>query len=272
MRQSASGRGGEAADGTTIKVCDDPAAVISNCSDHNPPFWRNNIRPACRCFNIAATNHGKQTPRQLPGQPSSAHSHRLQRESPPPLFLTLRHEPAPLLTCTQVIDEEGVNRTPKPLTAIVPSIALRQAKLAEDGNMLGGEVSCDGLADRGLLSSSGFSRGWFSEAPSGAMTPSGDGRASEAGGGLKEGRGEGWRMLPEAEEGGEPFVGAPGGTLKGGGVVSAAAGSLCPFYLHLLVASCAVNMAGGGGYAANSCLTSCKCNIQPHPPHHPVTS
>jgi hypothetical protein len=108
---------------------------------------------------------------------------RLGLPPPPPPSPPAHPRLAPLLTCTrQVIDEEGVNRTPKPLTAIVPSIALRQAKLAEDGNMLAGEVSCDGLADRGLLSSSGFSRGWFSEAPSGAMTPSGDGRASEAGG------------------------------------------------------------------------------------------
>ena len=74
----------------------------------------------------------------------------------------------------QVIDDQGVNRTPKPLTAILPSAALRQARgiAPEEGGTLGSEASFDGLAERGgCLSSSGFSRGWFSEIPSGGLTP-----------------------------------------------------------------------------------------------------
>jgi hypothetical protein len=75
---------------------------------------------------------------------------------------------------SQVIDDQGVNRTPKPLTAILPSAALRQARgiAADEGGALGSEASFDALAERGgCLSSSGFSRGWFSEIPSGGLTP-----------------------------------------------------------------------------------------------------
>ena len=76
----------------------------------------------------------------------------------------------------QVIDVDGVNRTPKPLVTIVPSAALRQAKglLSDDAAATprGGEG--DGFVQ--LLSSAGFSRGWFD---SGAATPLG-GEASVA--------------------------------------------------------------------------------------------
>jgi len=68
----------------------------------------------------------------------------------------------------QVIDIDGVNRTPKPLIAIVPSAALRQAKglLSDDTAAAGGNA--DGFVQ--LLSSANFSRGWFD---SGVATPVG---------------------------------------------------------------------------------------------------
>lgn len=67
----------------------------------------------------------------------------------------------------QLIDEQGINRTPKPLVSIVTSAALRQARgLVTEESMLGSETSEAMMGDR--LSSSGFSRGWFD---SGLTTP-----------------------------------------------------------------------------------------------------
>lgn len=69
-------------------------------------------------------------------------------------------------TPVQVIDEDGVNRTPKPLVAIVTSAALRQARyLGMQESALGSESS---EALLGEMSSSGFGRGWFD---SGTITP-----------------------------------------------------------------------------------------------------
>ncbi|KAF8065565.1 Wdr78 [Scenedesmus sp. PABB004] len=70
----------------------------------------------------------------------------------------------------KLIDEAGVNRTPKPLVAIVGSPALRAARgLGTEESVLGSEASDALLGDR--PSSAGFSRGWFD---SGAATPGGD--------------------------------------------------------------------------------------------------
>lgn len=69
-------------------------------------------------------------------------------------------------TPLQVIDEDGVNRTPKPLVAIVTSAALRQARyLGMQESALGSESS---EALLGEMSSSGFGRSWFD---SGTITP-----------------------------------------------------------------------------------------------------
>ncbi len=73
----------------------------------------------------------------------------------------------------RVIDAHGVNRTPKPLVAIVPSQALRQAKaltLGDDTGTLGSEQSFDGFMGR-LSSTSLGHAGWFSAAGSGMQTP-----------------------------------------------------------------------------------------------------
>jgi hypothetical protein len=82
-----------------------------------------------------------------------------------------------LLPHAQVIDIDGVNRTPKPLVAIVQSAALRQATglLSDDAGGTPG-VGGDGDGFVQLLNSTGFSRGWFD---SGAATPLG-GEASMA--------------------------------------------------------------------------------------------
>lgn len=69
--------------------------------------------------------------------------------------------------CVQLIDEQGVNRTPKPLVAIVTSAALRQARgIATEESVMGSETSEAMLGD--MLSSTTFSRGWFD---SGTATP-----------------------------------------------------------------------------------------------------
>lgn len=66
----------------------------------------------------------------------------------------------------QVVDDQGVNRTPKPLVAIVTSAALRQARyLGMQESALGSETS---EALLGEMSSNAFSRGWFD---SGTVTP-----------------------------------------------------------------------------------------------------
>lgn len=67
----------------------------------------------------------------------------------------------------QVIDVDGVNRTPKALLAIAPSAALRHAKgLLSDADAGGGgdlSNAAEGFAQ--LLSSANFSRGWFDSGP-----------------------------------------------------------------------------------------------------------
>jgi hypothetical protein len=67
----------------------------------------------------------------------------------------------------QLIDEQGVNRTPKPLVAIVTSAALRQARGIVTEESVAGSDAGDSLFGEGL-SSAGFSRGWFD---SGTATP-----------------------------------------------------------------------------------------------------
>jgi hypothetical protein len=67
----------------------------------------------------------------------------------------------------QLIDEQGINRTPKPLVAIVTSAALRQARGIVTEESVAGSDAGDGLFGDGA-SSAGFSRGWFD---SGTATP-----------------------------------------------------------------------------------------------------
>lgn len=58
-----------------------------------------------------------------------------------------------------MVDDQGVNRTPKPLVAIVTSAALRQARyLGMQESVLGSETS---EALLGEVSSTAFGRGWF---------------------------------------------------------------------------------------------------------------
>lgn len=65
-----------------------------------------------------------------------------------------------------MIDDQGVNRTPKPLVAIVTSAALRQARyLGMQESVLGSETS---EALLGEVSSTAFGRGWFDSA---SVTP-----------------------------------------------------------------------------------------------------
>jgi hypothetical protein len=73
----------------------------------------------------------------------------------------------PVPSFLQLIDEQGVNRTPKPLVAIVTSAALRQARGIVTEESVAGSDAGDALFGEGL-SSAGFSRGWFD---SGTATP-----------------------------------------------------------------------------------------------------
>lgn len=66
----------------------------------------------------------------------------------------------------QVIDEEGVNRTPKPLVALVTSAALRQARYLGMQESVAGSEASEALL--GEMSSSAFGRGWFDSA---SVTP-----------------------------------------------------------------------------------------------------
>lgn len=80
--------------------------------------------------------------------------------------LTPRAPPLLHITPTQVVDDQGVNRTPKPLVAIVTSAALRQARyLGMQESVLGSETS---EALLGEVSSTAFGRGWFDSA---SVTP-----------------------------------------------------------------------------------------------------
>eukprot|EP00775_Hariotina_reticulata_P012390 gene12390-12525_t len=77
-------------------------------------------------------------------------------------------DPADAFAPIKLIDEQGVNRTPKPLVAIVTSAALRQARgIPAEESVIGSEPS-EAVFGNDLLSSAGFSRGWFD---SGQATP-----------------------------------------------------------------------------------------------------
>eukprot|EP00879_Flechtneria_rotunda_P018533 GHRR01019446.1.p1 GENE.GHRR01019446.1~~GHRR01019446.1.p1 ORF type:complete len:315 (+),score=69.47 GHRR01019446.1:2383-3327(+) len=66
----------------------------------------------------------------------------------------------------KVLDEQGMNRTPKPLVAIVTSAALRQARgIATEDSVVVSEPSDANFGD---MLSGGFSRAWFD---SGTQTP-----------------------------------------------------------------------------------------------------
>ncbi|WIA16426.1 hypothetical protein OEZ85_013115 [Tetradesmus obliquus] len=77
------------------------------------------------------------------------------------------HDMVDGLAPIKLIDEQGVNRTPKPLVAIVTSAALRQARGIVTEESVAGSDAGDGLFGEGR-SSAGFSRGWFD---SGTATP-----------------------------------------------------------------------------------------------------
>jgi len=69
--------------------------------------------------------------------------------------------------CSSLMSRESTG-TPKPLVAIVTSAALRQARgIASEESGIGSENS-EAMFGGDLLSSTGFSRGWFD---SGLMTP-----------------------------------------------------------------------------------------------------
>ncbi|KAF6261369.1 hypothetical protein COO60DRAFT_1625359 [Scenedesmus sp. NREL 46B-D3] len=72
------------------------------------------------------------------------------------------------LSLLQLIDEQGVNRTPKPLVAIVTSAVLRQARGIVTEESVAGSDAGDALFGGDGLSGAGFSRGWFD---SGTATP-----------------------------------------------------------------------------------------------------
>lgn len=67
----------------------------------------------------------------------------------------------------QVIDDQGVNRTPKPLVAIVTSAALRQARYLGMQDSVMGSESSEALL--GEMSSTAFGKGWGFD--SGTVTP-----------------------------------------------------------------------------------------------------
>lgn len=87
-------------------------------------------------------------------------------QQPQCMCVSSRHT-APGDACLpQVVDDQGVNRTPKPLVAIVTSAALRQARyLGMQESVLGSESS---EALLGEMSSNAFGRGWFDSA---SVTP-----------------------------------------------------------------------------------------------------